>query len=84
MKLLLKKWRLNKIAEWAGRTPDSVESDIKSMVMESVNREPGISWANTVYKNKNKNIDSYIDRLTYKEIKRVYRILPTREVVAQS
>ena len=82
MKILLKKWRLNKIAEWAGRTPESVESDIKSLVMESVNREPGVSWANTVYRDK--NIDSYIDRLTYKEIKRVYKILPTREVVAQS
>ena len=82
MKRLLKKWRLNKIAKWAGRTPELVESNIKSMVLDSVNKEPGISWANTIYRDK--NIDSYIDRLTCKEIKKVYKILPTREVVAQS
>ena len=76
MKNLLKKWRVAKIARWAGRTRESVESDIKSMVMESVNREPGISWANTVYRDK--NIDSYIDRLTYKEIKKVFKILPIK------
>ena len=73
MDSLLKKWRLRRIANLADRTPESVESDIKGLVLDQVNREPGISWAHTIPKPK--NMEAYVDKLTAVEIKKVYSIL---------